>query len=258
MESNGLQVEKEALFTKENEKAENYIQAVDLPSAARILVDIVEKDPGNWRAFNNMGIISWERSAWEDAYTTFKRACTLKPDYTDALINLFDAALKLQRINDALPVFKKALEIAPDNEETGVIVESIETQGEDIYTSERALSIGIFNPRMDEAHKLLEDGQLNTAMEKYLAINDDEGPQSEVFNGLGIISFYQKRYKDAFTLFYESIKLNPISRDAYLNLVDAAKECGLVEDAGKIYDVYCDKIPSLKKIEEEFNRIAGK
>ncbi len=258
MDSNGPQVEKEALFVEENEKAEEYIQAGDLPAAARILVDIVEKDPENWRAFNNMGIISWERKAWEDAFTSFKQACTLKPDYPDALINLFDAALKLQRIHEIQPVFEKAREADPENEEITIIAESIETQGDNIYTSERALSIGTSNPRIEEANKLLEEGQLNSAMEKYLAINDEEGPKAEVFNGLGIISYYQKRYKDAFTLFYESLKLNPVASDTYLNLIDAAKECGLSEDARKVYDFYCKEFPSLKKIEADFNRIAEK
>ncbi len=256
MESNGPQIEKNASFVEENDKAEEFIQAHDLPAAAQILISIVEKDPQNWRAFNNMGIISWQKEAWEDAYTTFRHACELKPDYTDALINFFDSALKLRSIKEALPVFKKALEKDPENEEIGILVESIETQGEDIYTSERALNIGTFNPRIDEAQKLLEDGQLNMAMEKFIAINDEEGPQAKVFNGLGIISYYQKRFKDAFTLFYESIKLNPLDGETYLNLIDAGKECGFVEDAKKVYELYCKEFPSIKKIEVEFNKIA--
>lgn len=255
MKSNDIQIKREALFVEENKKAEDNIETGDLPSAAKILVMIVEKDPKNWRAYNNMGIISWEKSAWEDAYTTFKHACELKPDYTDALINLFDASLKLRRIDEVLPIFKKTLEIDPDNKEIQILVESIEKQGDEIYTSERALNIGIYNPRVEEANKLLEEGLLNSAMEKYLEINDKEGPNAETFCGLGIISYYQKRYKDAFTLFFESIKLNPTDPDTYLNFIDAAKECGLVEDAKKVYELYCKDFPALKKIAPKFEKI---
>ena len=130
MGSSKAGTEKEELFINENRRAEDFIEAGDLPSAARILVGIVEKDLQNWRAFNNMGIISWDRSAWADAYTSFKHACELKPDYTDALINLFDAALKLRLINDALPLFKKALDTDPKNEEIKAIIEGIEEQGD--------------------------------------------------------------------------------------------------------------------------------
>lgn len=245
-----------ALFKEQNEKAEDFIQNGDYSSAAKLLVEVVEKDPKNWRAYNNMGIISWEKKAWEDAFTTFKHSCELKPDYTDAIVNLFDASLKLKRVNEALPVFKQALQEVPDNEELKIIVESIESQGEEIYLSQRALGVGVYNPRVDEAKQLLDDGQLNSAMEKFLQINDEEGPNADVYCGLGIISYYQKRYQDAFSLFYESIKLNPIDSDTFLNLIDAAKECGLAEEARKIYNAYCKDFPSLKKINNEFDKIA--
>ncbi len=256
MGSGKAKTEKKELFINENNQAEDFIEAGDLPSAARILVEIVEKDLENWRAFNNMGIISWDQKAWADAYTSFKHACELKPDYTDALVNLFDAAIKLRLINEALPVFKKALETDPKNEEVAAIIEGIGEQGDEIYVSKRALIVGIFNSRIEEANKMLEDGQLNRAMERYIQVNDEEGPNAEVFNGLGIISFYQKRYKDAFTLFFESIKLNPLDADTYLNFLDAAKECGNLEAAQKLFELNSTEFPELKKIAPEFENIA--
>ena len=252
MEPNEYQFNKEALFIEENQKAENFIEAEDLRSAAKILVDVVQHDPNNWRAYNNLGIISWSKSAWEDAYTMFKHAAELNPSYTDALMNLFDASLKLKRVPEALPVFKAGLAVNPDDEEVKIIVESIETQGDEIYRSERALGIGVYNPRIEEANHLLEDGKINLAMEKYLEIHDTEGPSASVFSGLGIIAYYQKRFKDSFTLFYEAIKLNPADTDTYLNFLDAAKECGLDNDAKKIFEVYCKEFPLLKKIADEF------
>lgn len=128
-------------FLEENEKAEHLIESGDLPSAAKILVDIVDKDPDNWQAFNSMGIISWQKGAFDEAYATFLHACELKPDYVDALINLFDVSLKLRNINQVLPVLENALQLIPDHEELKVIVESIKGQGDDIYTSERAMRV---------------------------------------------------------------------------------------------------------------------
>ncbi|MBD3346418.1 MAG: tetratricopeptide repeat protein [Chitinivibrionales bacterium] len=241
-------------FLDENKKAEGFIAAGNYPEAAKILVDIVEKDPDNWRAYNNMGIISWLRNAWRDAYTMFLKSVILKPDYTDALINLFDAGLKLKKVNEILPYFENALKIKPDQEEVRVITESIKEQGDDIYMSERALTLGIYNPRIEEANLLLEEGQLNQAMQLYLQINDIEGPNADAFCGLGIISFYQNRYEDAFSLFLESIKLNPIAKDTFLNLLDAAKECGRVEDAKKLFNHYSEHFETLKVLAPEFEK----
>ncbi|MBD3321872.1 MAG: hypothetical protein GF350_12320, partial [Chitinivibrionales bacterium] len=181
-DSNGTNTP-EILYLDENRKAEDHIEAGKLPDAARILVDIVEKDPSNWRAYNNMGIISWLQKAWQDAYTMFLKSVTLKPDYADACINLFDAALKMRKVNEIIPFLETAIETNPRLEEIKVIVESIKSQGDDIYMSERALSIGVHNPRIDEANLLVENGQLNQAMQLYLQINDTEGPNADAFCG---------------------------------------------------------------------------
>lgn len=241
------------LFVEENIQAEALISAGDLAGAARQLVEIIGKDHSNFRAYNNVGIVSWSREAWEDAYSMFKKSVTIKPDYTDALINLFDGALKLRRISEILPYFEAALKINPDLSEVRVIRDGIVAQGNGIYNSERGLLVGAYNPRVDEAQKLIAEGKLFLAMDKLLKIHDEEGPSAEVFSGLGVVSFYQKRFADAFSLFFESIKLNPTSRDNFLNLLDAAKSCGKTKEAKDIFAVYCKDFPFLSSISEDFD-----
>jgi tetratricopeptide (TPR) repeat protein len=252
MSNTPLPQEAPVRFSEENKKAEDLIAAGELSSAARILVDIIGKDGGNFAAFNNIGIISWMQKAWQDSYAMFKKAVELKPDFADALINLFDAALKLRRVKDALPCFDRALELQPACEDVRIIRDSIVEQGDEIYRSERGLVIGVYNPRVDEAQALIAEGKLYLAMEKLLKINDEEGPSSEVFSGLGVISYYQERYSDAFTLFLESIKLNPTSRDNFLNFLDAAKSCDRVKEAKDVYQLYLKTFPFLSSIAEEF------
>jgi Flp pilus assembly protein TadD len=52
-----------ALFAEENEAAEALVSAGNLPEAAKKLVEIVELDPDNHRAYNTIGIIAWMRKA---------------------------------------------------------------------------------------------------------------------------------------------------------------------------------------------------
>jgi tetratricopeptide (TPR) repeat protein len=182
----------------------------------------------------------------------FIKAAAIRPDYTDALINAFDAALKLRCVDDIEPLFEKAKSLRPRDEEIAIIHESILREGDGIYQSERALRIGRYNPRIDEAQALLDDGKLYEAMAKYLKINDEEGPSGKVFSGLGVISYYQKRYGDAFSLFVESIKLDPTSLENFLNLLDAAKACGKENDAKNIFSLYLKQFPFLREIAKEF------
>ena len=243
----------EDLFTEENSRAEAFIRAGDLSAAAKLLVEIVELDPENYRTYNNFGIIAWMRKAWEDAFGMFKKAIEIKPDYSDGLINLFDAALKLRRVADIRPFLEKAQTLKPHDEEIKILLESIIKEGNDIYRSERGLRIGTFDPEVEEAKKLLEEGRLHEAMAKFLKVNDEKGPSASVFSGLGLISYYQQRYLDAFALFTESIKLNPTSKDNFLNLLDAAKACGKTDNAKQLFAVYLKNFPFLKEIAKDFD-----
>jgi tetratricopeptide (TPR) repeat protein len=240
-------------FKEENMLAEEAITAGKLSEAAAILVKIVEIDPENWRAFNNMGILSWSQKSWDDAYTMFRKSVALRPDYADALVNLFDAALKLKKISEVAACFEQACSINPEMEEITVLRNSIREQGEEIYHTKRALSIGIYNPAIEAAKKELDSGNLFAAMDIFLKVNDREGPSAEAYCGLGIISFYQERYEDAVVLFIESIKLNPMDTDTYLNLFDAAKVCDKLHEAQVIFDTYRKEFSELAVLDDYFS-----
>jgi len=240
---------------EENMQAEEAITANKLSEAAGILVAIAEKDPENWRAFNNMGILCWAQKNWNDAYTMFLKSVSLCPDYADALVNLFDAALKLRRIKEIEPVFEKACAVNPGLEEITLLRDSIIEQGDDIYTSRRALSIGIYSRKIEEARQALNTGHLNQAMELFLRANDEEGPSADAFCGLGIISFYQERFDDAFVLFSESIKLNPTDTDTFLNLLDAARACNRGIEARTIFELYRKQFQELAALDDQFTSL---
>ncbi|MBN1757019.1 MAG: hypothetical protein JW863_01805 [Chitinispirillaceae bacterium] len=239
-------------FKEENIKAEEAIANGNLSEAAAILVTIVEKNPENWRAFNNMGILSWSQNAWNDAYTMFRKSVSLRPDYTDALVNLFDAALKLRKIHEVSGIFEDSYTKNPEIEEIAILHECIRDQGDEIYHSRRAFAVGIYNPVLEEAKKELDSGNLYKAMDLFLQVNDKEGPNPEAFCGLGIISYYQERFDDAFVLFSESLKLNPTDKETFLNLLDAAKACNRLVDAQNFFTAFRNEFEELAVLNEHF------
>ncbi len=255
MEYSASAFEPEDPFVEQNIEAENAISNGNDAEAARILVSIIEKDPNNWRAYNNMGILSWNRKSWIDAFTMFKKAVSLCADYEDALVNLFDAALKLKRVNEIKSLFDRALESNPNLQDIKSIKDAITNLQDDIYTTKRALSLGFYSPVIEDAEKELQSGNYSIAIEKYLRSIDTEGPSAAAYCGLGVISFHQQRYKDAFSLFLESIKLNPSDPETFLNLLDASKEIGQINAAREIFTIYRGEFPELDSIAEDFNRI---
>ncbi|HEX2959945.1 MAG TPA: hypothetical protein VHO70_24125 [Chitinispirillaceae bacterium] len=246
------QFQQTELFINENETAEKLITAGNHPEAAGMLVSIIQKDNKNWRAFNNIGILSWVRENWVDAYMMFKKAVEIKPDYADSLVNLFDAALKLRKIAEIIPLFELAVQSNPLLEDVAIILEQMKVQGEDIYICKRALQIGIFSPLIDEAKKALKRGNDIDALDLFLKSNDTEGPSAAAFCGMGIVAFNQKKYLDAMSLFMESLKLNPLDFDTYFNLLDAGKACGRVDDVKKVFEIYRKELPELDEIAPEF------
>ena len=66
--------------------------------------------------------------------------------------------------------------------------------------------------------------------------------------------FYCERYKDAFTLFFESLKINPTDADTFINLLDAAKNSDNVDDAKKIFNAYYKEFPALESIKDIFDK----
>ncbi len=241
------------LFIAENMQAEDAITNGNESLAAGIIVNIIEKDPSNYRAFNNMGILSWYRKCWADAFVSFKTAVSFKPDYEDALVNLFDAALKLKRVAEVKSIFENALTINPNLEDIRAICNSIASLDNDIYLSKRALSLGFSSVYIEDGKKELESGNYYAAMDKFLKSNDIDGPNAPAFCGLGIISYYQQRYQDAFSLFVESIKLNPSDPETYLNLLDASNKIGRKNAAKEIFTIYKDDFPELDSIANHFD-----
>lgn len=234
----------------DNERAEEQIMGNNLPEAAAILVDIVDNDPTNSRAFNNLGVIAWKQENWYDAFGLFKHSLTLQPDYADAAANLFDMALKIRRIPEVKDLLIKASQLLPHDEELEDIALGLIEDGEDIYFCGRALQQGYYHPELEYANQLVQEGELQEALKLFLKVHDEQGELAEVYNGLGVINFYQGNVRDAFTLFLEAIKLNPINRDMFLNLFDSAVEIDERDSALQVFYTCKKEYPQLAEIEE--------
>lgn len=126
-------------------EADLYLKLNDFTTYKKIVGEVLEKNPNDADLLYNLGVISSKTNA-VDAETYYKKAIAIKPDYTNAYLNLailkLDAekkvidemnklgntekdnkryeVLKKQRegiFNDALPFLEKAYELNPANED---------------------------------------------------------------------------------------------------------------------------------------------
>src|SRR5213079_2516901 len=54
----------------------------------------IEKDPRSWMAYNNLGVVQFEKGEIDDAIEKYKQSLELHPDYPEALYNLGSAVLQ--------------------------------------------------------------------------------------------------------------------------------------------------------------------
>jgi len=232
-------------------EAEKKIRNQEYGEAIAVLLEVIDENPKFALAYNDLGIIAWEQSRWYDAFGLFREAVNLENSRGDFANNLLDAALKLRKIEDTREIFAKAAADNPDNSEIAEIYKAISDPNNDIYMSVRALSIGYWHPLIEKGDNHIKNGEHIDALTAYIEHADTVGASAEAYNGLGIVQFSAKEYDEAFNLFFESLKINPINRDVFLNLFDSAKECGQEDAALQIYETLVKNYPLLEEIRSE-------
>jgi tetratricopeptide (TPR) repeat protein len=215
------------------------------------LIELIDEDPTLAAPYNNLGFISWQQERWADAFGLFREAVRLDNTNEDYLNNLLDAALKLKKIEEVAPIFEKAANDNHDNENITIIHTAITSPDNDIYQSVRAYLLGYWHPLIEEGERAIKNGEFVDAITAFVNHIDEVRPCAEAYNGLGIIQFNAKEYEEAFGLFFESLKYNPLNQDVYLNMFDCALECEREDAALQIYEFWAKEYPMLEQIRGE-------
>lgn len=225
--------------------------------------DTVDKVPNNSRAHNNLGAALGDQGLFEDSLVEFRTALKLAPRYGTAYYNLgktltqlgrndeaigyLETALEmiteggnreraaaqsqlafafynLNKIEDAVRHFRRALELDPDTPAAYYnLANALSRQGkvdEAIARYEEALQL---DPRYAAAHTnlanvLYKQGELDEAAvhyQKALAINPR---QKESHCSLGAILIEQGKLDEAMSHCHEAVRIDPEFAEAFHNL----------------------------------------
>ena len=174
-----------------------------LEEAEKIIKKAIELMPNYAVAHNNLGNTQKSLSKLEEAETSYKKAIELKPNYVQAYNSLGNTLFSLKRFNDAEKNLKKAIELKPDyaeaNQNLGVLLYKL--------------------------HNLVE---AEKCYKKAIELKPD---YTIAYSNLGVVYFDLYRFKDAEVNYKKALELNPNFAEAYRNLGNLLYALGRIDEA---------------------------
>lgn len=170
----------------ELQKKENYKEA----SVA--YKKLLQKNPSNALAWNNLGLIQQKLQNFDVAETCYLKALKVTPDDAQAYNNLAYLRFEQGDFREAEKTYLQAIEIQPDYPLTFSNLASL----------------------------YKEQGKLYKAVEFYKKAID-RAPVTDFYYRLGLLYYEMKKYDDMLETFNQGLKLNPNSPEIYYSLAVA-------------------------------------
>jgi len=147
--------------------------------------------------------------------------------------NLNDSGIALTEANrpyEAIPLFRKALRLEPENpllwlnlgiaqQKTGEYQEALESYQRAIYIND-----GLAESWGAMALIYFELDQFDSAEECYVNALEREPNSPKIWNNLGVLNFSKCDFEEARSCFEQALSLLPMYYDALLNLRDTCRE----------------------------------
>jgi protein O-mannosyl-transferase len=97
-------------------------QSATYHDAERLWRKTIAQNPGCWMAYNNLGVLEFQKDKIDDAIDNYERSLRLHSDYPEARYNLGSALLQKGKIEEAIKQCEKALELQPNDPDAHVVL----------------------------------------------------------------------------------------------------------------------------------------
>jgi protein O-mannosyl-transferase len=82
----------------------------------------IAKNPDCWMAYNNLGVVRFEKGNIDDAIEKYEQSLRLHPDYPEAHYNLGSALLQKGDVDEAIRQCEEALKIQPNEPDAHIVL----------------------------------------------------------------------------------------------------------------------------------------
>ncbi|NJP10805.1 MAG: tetratricopeptide repeat protein [Leptolyngbyaceae cyanobacterium RU_5_1] len=192
----------------------------------------------------NVAFEHYEAGRLSEAEQIYGQISQVQPENVELMQRLAYLACQLNKFDQAIASYQKALELNPDSSVAALLHNDLGNvliqQGkfeEAAQSYRRALKL---NPTSTEAHNNLgnvlnQQGKFEEAAQFYRQALQFDPNSAEAYNNLGNIFIRQGKFEQAIQAYQNVLKLSPNSPAAHRNFGNALEEVGRFEEAMQAY-----------------------
>ena len=234
-----------------------YAKVTQFDKATDSLAKVLELNPENSQAYNNMANILLRCGKPAAAMEKLYQALRINPNYAEAYNNMGNALQEKGELDEAISSYKQAIKIksgyAEAHNNMGNVFKKQDDLNAAINNYKQALKI---EPNYAEAYNnlgvsLKEKDDLNTAIDSFKQALKIKPDYAEAHSNLGVALKEKGDLDEALNSFRQAIKMNPNYAEAYSNLGIALQNKGDLNGAIESYkqalklghvhaDVFCN------------------
>ena len=229
-------------------------QSGNLCDASQQAEELTKKYPNSFDLWNIFGMSSIQIGLFDLAERAYKKSISIKPDYTDAYINLGIALKEQGKFEEAIQVYETCISVKPNIAEVynnmGCALRDQKNIKKAIQAFRKSISL---KPDYAEAYYNIantykEIGKNDEAINAFNKCISLKPFYAEAYNNLGITYVSQSKHYMAIETYKKSISLIPNFAESYCNLGNALQHQGRLEEAIDAYKNFIKLKPNYAEV----------
>ncbi|MTJ21125.1 MULTISPECIES: serine/threonine-protein kinase [Dolichospermum] len=190
----------------------------------------------------NQGNTLIQLQRYQEALATYEKAVDIKPDYPQALYGQGKALFQLKKYQESLIAYDQAIQIQPNYLEAwtnrGFVLVRLKRYSEAIATVDKALQLKNDDPQIWQLKGdiFIKISQYNDAIKAYEQAINFQADNPELWYKKGLAFQNLKQYEEAITAYKKTVELKPDHESAWYNLGNCLVNLNRYEFALQAYD----------------------
>ncbi|QSV53638.1 MAG: tetratricopeptide repeat protein [Dolichospermum sp. UKL201] len=190
----------------------------------------------------NQGNTLIQLQRYQEALATYEKAIDIKPDYPQALYGKGKALFQLKKYQESLIAYDQAIQIQPNYLEAwtnrGFVLVRLKRYSEAIATVDKALQLKNDEPQIWQLKGdiFIKISQYNDAIKAYEQAINFQADNPELWYKKGLAFQNLKQYEEAITAYKKTVELKPDHESAWYNLGNCLVNLNRYEFALQAYD----------------------